>query len=86
MKNWQNIDPKTASHEELIEAFYELYDEHITEESTNLEFVQKVVEFTVLAGPFLKDSLARKEIHGEGSILKMQMAIIDLNVRLEDLK
>lgn len=84
MRNWQEIDPKTAPHEELIDAFHELFLEHITEESKHLYFVQKVAEFSVLAGPYLDEILKKKEIRGDGSILKLQMARIQMETALED--
>lgn len=86
MKNWQEIDPKTATHEELVEAFHELFLEHITEESKHLFFAQKVVEFTVLAGPYLKKIFRRKKIRGDGSMLKIQMALIQMEAALENCK
>lgn len=84
MKNWQEIDPKTATHEELVEAFHELFLEHISEEAKHLFFAQKVVAFTVLAGPYLKKNFQKKKIRGDGSILKMQMALIQMEAALED--
>lgn len=83
MKNRKEIDARELSHEDLIKAFDELSDDYITLEAEHLDFIKEVVEFTVLAGPFLKDSLQRKEIHGEGSIMKMQVALIEMNMALE---